>query len=345
MIPSSIAVSVIVPMYNEERRIGECLDSILENDSDRSQFEVLVVDGCSTDASRQIAMQYAAGCGNVRVLDNPAKIVSAALNIGIRNARGEVIIIMGAHAEYSRTYISACLQELNASGADVVGGILETRPGGQTIIARAIALMSQHPFGVGGSAFRTRQQSGYADTVPYGAYRREVFEKVGMFNESLVRNQDFEFNARICAAGGKLFLSKEINSAYYNVANLRSLARQAFNNGNWLPRMWFSSPQSLRLRHAVPAAFVGGLLASFILGLVLKSFLIMAAVVYAFYALAVTITAGSIARRHGIGLLLPLIAAFFVHHIAYGLGTLAGFLALPAASFATRLEPRTNSQP
>jgi len=343
MTPASLAVTIIVPMRNEERRIGRCLDSILDNDFDHSQLEILVLDGRSTDRSRTIVMEHAADCENIRILDNPLRNVSAALNIGIRNARGHIIIIMGAHAEYSRTYIKACLQELSASGADVVGGVLETRPGGQSNVAQAIALMSQHPFGVGGSAFRTRQKSGVVDTVPYGAYRREVFDKVGFFNEQLVRNQDFEFNARVSTAGGKIFLSPRINSCYYNVASLRALVLQAFNNGRWLPRMWVASLESFRLRHAVPAVFVGGLLLSIVSGFFHKPFFLPGAVAFALYSILVTISAGLIARRRAGRFFIPLIASFVVHHMAYGAGTLAGFFAWRMTLPGIPLEPRPTS--
>jgi len=338
--PASIQVTVIVPMRNEEQRIARCLDSILENDFDLRQIEVLVVDGCSTDRSRDIVTKHAVACGSIKILDNPAKIVSAALNIGIRHARGEVIIIMGAHAEYSRDYIRACLRELNATGADVVGGILETRPGAQTNVGRAIATMSQHRFGVGGSAFRTSHESRYVDTVPYGAYRREIFENVGLFNEQLIRNQDFEFNARVGKAGGKLFLSTKIRAAYYNVADLRSLMRQAFSNGRWLPAMWLASPVTLRLRHAVPALFMTVLVLALTFGLLHKLFLLCGLTILVFYAAVVIVMATLIARKQGRQLFIPLLSTFVLHHFAYGIGTLAGLIACARLSITARLEPQ-----
>jgi hypothetical protein len=247
---------------------------------------------------------------------------------------------MGAHTEYSDNYIGTCLEELEARQADVVGGVLETRAGGPGIVARCVALMSQHRFGVGGSAFRTHQKSGFVDTVPYGAYRREVFERVGLFNEQLTRNQDFELNARLCNAGGRLFLSTQIRAAYYNVPDYRRLVRQALSNGYWLPRMWFASRSSIRLRHAVPALFVGTLLAS----LFVTPFYAMAALpgilALAMYAIAVSMAAGQIAWHHGPKLLFPLIAVFFTHHVGYGAGTLAGFLSCAIPSSRTPQEAR-----
>lgn len=326
MRPPSIAVSVVIPMRNEECRIGPCLDSITRNEFPPEQLEILVVDGGSTDSSRVMVTERAARFPGIRLLDNPHKVVSAGLNLGLREAVGRVIIIMGAHAEYSPRYIKTCLQELEATNADAVGGVLETQPGGDTLVARAIALMTQHPFGVGGSAFRTRRGRGYVDTVPYAAYRRPVFERVGLFNESLIRNQDFEFNARVRRAGGKLFLSSQIETKYYQVPDVKRLVIQAFNNGFWLPPMWFSSPGSLRLRHSVPGAFVGVLLGSLMLLPVGAGFVIPGALALLLYGIAVTLTAGQIARHEGGRFFLPVSALFFTHHMVYGAGTLAGLV-------------------
>jgi glycosyltransferase involved in cell wall biosynthesis len=344
----SVAVTVIVPMRNEEQRIGLCLDSILANDFDHEQLEILVVDGRSTDRSRSIVIERAACSHFIRLLDNPARIVSAGLNIGIRNARGAVIIIMGAHAEYSRNYIRTCLHELETQNTDVVGGMLETRAGGRGIVACSIALMSQHPFGVGGSAFRTQQESGYVDTVAYGAYRREVFDRIGLFNEKLTRNQDFELNARLHHSGGRLFLSGQIKAAYYNVPDFTHLVRQAFSNGYWLPPMWFSFPSSVRLRHAIPVAFVGVLVASLIVAPFHELAVVPGLVALVMYTIAVTLVAGQIARRHSLKFLFPLIGVFFTHHIIYGVGTLAGFLScgMPFPVSRPLWNPRpTHNQP
>src|SRR5581483_7609831 len=247
---SSPVVTVIIPMRNEEDRIARCLDSILANDFPHDRLEILVVDGRSTDGSRQIVGNYAARCPLIHILENRDRIVPQGLNLGIREARGDIIMIMGAHCEYPRNYISTCVRELDRTHADVVGGVLNTRPGSHTLVARAVALVTQHLFGVGGSAFRTRKSGGFVDTVPYGAYRRNVFERVGLFNKKLARNQDFEFNARVRGAGGKLFLASELEINYYNVPTFTRFASQAFRNGLWLSRMWMTSPSSFRVRHA-----------------------------------------------------------------------------------------------
>ncbi len=319
-------VTIVIPMRNEERRIGRCLDSILANEFPKDQLEIVVADGMSTDHSRTIVAERASRFPIIFVIDNPKKIVSSALNLGISRARGQVIIIMGAHAEYPRNYIGTCIRELARTNADVVGGMLNTQPGADTLVARSIALMTQHPFGVGGSAFRTRRAGRDVDTVPYGAYRREVFGRVGLFNEQLTRNQDFEFNARVRKSGGRLFLSPDLEVVYYNVPDFRSLSAQAFNNGFWLTKMWYASRASFRVRYAIPLTFALVLLVSIFLVPFAPWAKAIAALTLSTYALAAAGASCQIAVHAGWRFFFPLIGLMFAHHFLYGLGTLAGLV-------------------
>lgn len=329
-------VTIVIPMRNEEHRIGRCLDSILANDFPREQLEILVADGMSTDHSRAIVADRTRHFPGIVMLDNPKQIVSSGLNIGIFRAHGRVIIIMGAHSEYPSNYIGTCVRELARTQADVVGGMLDTQPGADTLIAHAIALMTQHPFGVGRSAFRTRCADKDVDTVPYGAYRREVFERVGLFNEQLIRNQDFEFSARVRKAGGRLFLSPDLKVVYYNVPDLRRLSAQAFNNGFWLAKMWYASRVSFRFRHAIPLAFVSVLLLSIVLSAFSAWAMAIAAATLSSYALAAAVASGQIAFREHWRFFLPLIGLLFIHHFLYGLGTLTGLLSALQPKLAHR---------
>ncbi|MBZ5570908.1 MAG: glycosyltransferase family 2 protein [Acidobacteriia bacterium] len=322
---SSIAVTVIVPMRNEERCIERCLKSILVNDFPKDQWEILVADGMSTDHSRPIVAGLILSFPRIRMIDNPAKITSSGLNNGILQARGDVIIIMGAHSEYPDNYITTCMRELEKTQADVVGGRLNTQPGADTLVARTIALMSQHPFGVGPSAFRTGNVGKWVDTVPYGAYKREVFQRAGLFNEELARNQDYEFNARVRKAGGRLFLSPALEVAYYNVPNAKRLAVQAFNNGFWLPRMWYACPASICIRHSLPLIFTVALLGGAVLSLFTSAGLVLLAVLLLAYGLAAGTAAMGIALHEGKQYFFLLLGLFFIHHFIYGLGSLAGF--------------------
>ena len=197
-------ISVICPIYNEERYIGKCIDSVLEQDYSKEDMEVLFVDGMSTDRTREIVVEYAGRYPFVRLLDNPGRIVPAALNIGIGAAKGEVIIRLDAHAIYPKNYFSVLVRKLNELRADSVGGVCRTLPVRDTSVCRAIAMALSSSFGMGNSYFRigaTKEMC--VDTVPFGCFRREVFDKIGLFDEELVRNQDDEFNGRIVKNGGQ----------------------------------------------------------------------------------------------------------------------------------------------
>lgn len=321
-----ITASVIIPMRNEEKYIGKCLQSILANDFPKSQYEVLVVDGASTDRSRAIAEEMAPWFGSLRILDNPKAIVPTAMNTAIRASRGRYIVRMDAHTEYPADYISACVRELNKGVADVVGGRLITRPGADTLIARAIALMTQHPFGVGNSAFRISSSAREVDTVPFGAFRKEVFDKVGLFQESLVRHQDFEMNARIRAAGGRILLDPSIQPTYYNVPTFRKFMRQGYLNGVWMGRSWTRYPVCFCWRHAAPLAFVCSLLVPLLVSLVISRAALASAAILIVYLLAAVISSAHIASRHGMGYFAILPLLFLSYHMIYGLSTIWGFL-------------------
>lgn len=186
------------------------------------------------------------------------------MNIGIKSARGNVIIIMGAHSEYPPHFISTAVTYLEKTYADVVGGSVNTLPGADSIIAEAISLATSHPFGVGNSKFRTSKKEGYVDTVPFGAYRREVFNKVGFFNEELERNQDNELSNRVIKAGGKIYFTPKLTANYYNQSTLAGLLRQAFKTGMWNAITVLISYDALKLRHFTPFVFVTVLITFFL---------------------------------------------------------------------------------
>ena len=209
-------VSIIIPCRDERRFIEKCLLSIIANDYPKESLQVLVVDGMSEDGTREILNQFSGKYPFIKMLDNPKKIVPVALNIGIKQARGNVIIRMDAHNVYGKDYISKCVKYLRKYNIDNVGGICITLPGRNTLLAQSIALALSHPFGVGNAHFRIGLKGPkYVDTVPFGCYKREVFEKIGLFDEDLVRNQDDELNVRLQRNGGKILLVPEIVSYYY----------------------------------------------------------------------------------------------------------------------------------
>lgn len=321
-------VSIITPCLNEERFIGKCLDSIIAQDYPKDKLEVLVVDGISEDGTKAIVESYAQRYPFIRLLENPKKITPCALNIGIKNAKGEVIIRMDAHSEYPAQYISTCIEYLDRTGADVVGGPVVTMPGTDTLISESIALVTSHPFGVGNSKFRTSTKEGYVDTVPFGAYRRDVFNKVGLFDERLARNQDNELSSRIITSGGKIYLIPGLTATYYNQVTLRGLLKQALRTGMWNVYTLKVNPEAFRWRHFIPFIFVTAFLGfGFLIPLHYLArfgfFLLIG-----LYGGIAGVSSIQICIKEGIKYLLVLPLVFFLYHVCYGLGTWGGLVKL-----------------
>jgi glycosyltransferase involved in cell wall biosynthesis len=339
--PEILLVSIIIPMRNEEKYIGRCLDSLLANGFPEEQYEILVADGQSEDASRNAVLAKAATHAGIRLLDNPGRFVPSGMNLGIRQARGRYIIRVDAHSEYPPDYIENCVAELERTGAGNVGGRCITRPGSDTPMAKAIALFTQARTGVGNAAYRLGEGDRYVDTVPFGAFPREVFERVGLYREDLVRNQDFELNARIRRAGYGIYLSSKIACVYYNSGTFRKFMRQAWMNGIWAPRMWLRYPGSFCWRHAAPLGFTGGLLASLLIGLFWRPVLWAGLTGLALYLAVTLATAVSIGARQGwknapyVAVVMP------CYHFLYGLGTLLGLWLNEGARSGSRGAART----
>jgi len=297
---SDISVTVIVPCRNEKRHIRACLDSILVNDYPRDGLEILVMDGMSDDGTRAIIKGYAMAHPFIRLVDNLRKITPCALNIGVEQSKGDVIIIMGAHAEYSSNFISKALDVLDKTGADVVGGPIRTMPGADTVFAKAIALATSHPLGVGNSKFRTSAKEGYVDTVPFGAYERNVFDKVGFFDERLPRNQDNEFHSRIIKAGGRIYLTPELTARYYNQSMISGLAKQAFKTGLWNVLTLKVNLAAFQLRHFVPFVFVTVIMASLIGSLFLPGFAVIFLLIVGIYGVVAISSSLQLSFKNGL---------------------------------------------
>ncbi len=250
-------VTIIVPCRNEGKWIAPCLDSILANDYPRERLEVLVVDGMSSDETRSVVERRAADQPCIRLLDNAKQITPAALNIGIAAARGAVIVRMDAHVDYPADYVSSLVRLLEEKGADNVGGVCRTLPGAETAIARAIAIGMSHPVGVGNSYFRIGAASErWVDTVPFGCYRKEVFDRIGLFDEELVRNQDDEFNLRLIRSGGRILLTPNVVCRYYARDSLRKLWRMYYQYGYFKPLVVRKVKGVMTLRQLGPPLFV-----------------------------------------------------------------------------------------
>lgn len=329
-----VKVSVVVPVRNEEPHIAACLQSLLQQTYPQNAYEVLVVDGGSSDRSRQIVEEFERNYESVRCLDNPAAIVPAAMNIGIRNAAGEFLLRADGHSFYPRDYIANCVKYLQETGADNVGGPCRTVPSDGSFGSRMVAAILTNPFGVGDSRFRTGSFEGFVETVPFGAFRRELFDRVGMYDEKLVRNQDNELNARIRRAGGKIYQTPSLTTEYHPVSSVAQLLKQTFRTSQWHVFSLRRNASSMRARHFIPAVF------AVLLGALLVCAFLSRFALFVLGALACTYLFTGFyfsfrSRRNrelGITCVLPLACLTF--HIAYGLGTIAGlrylFMAPPS---------------
>ena len=322
-------VSIIIPCRNEEKFIAKCFDSVIANDYPKDRLEVLLVDGMSEDGTREIVERYAQRYPFIRLLDNAKKITPVALNIGIKHARGEIIMRMDAHATCEKDYISKCVMFLDEYSADNVGGIMKTIPRNNTFIDKVIVLTLSHQFGVGGSVFRTgSKEPKLVDTVFGGCYKREVFDKTGLFNEDLVRTQDMEFNLRLKRAGGKILLHPEIVSYYYAKSNFNGFSYNNFRNGFWATYpLKFVKHMPVSWRHLVPLAFVSSLIGSAVLSVFSQIFLWLFLFILGSYTLAnIYFSINIAAKEKNFRFLFSTPLIFAALHIGYGLGSLWGLL-------------------
>lgn len=322
-------VSIVIPVRDEERFIGPCLDSIIANDYPKERIEILVVDGMSRDRTRAIVEDSARGYSFIRLLINPKKTTPAALNTGIKSASGEIVMRMDAHCTYPPDYISGLVSWMDRTGADNVGGVCVAVPANSSAIAQAIAIAVSHPFGVGSSYFRIgSREPRWVDTVPFGCYRRELFDRIGLFDEELVRNQDDEMNARLVNRGGRILLVPNIAARYYGRESLGKLWRMFFQYGYFKPLVVRKVGRIQTFRQVVPVAFV---LSLGITGLLSPLFPLLAwlfgAIVLS-YAVVDVGCSTIAAFRQGLRCVLVLCAVFPVLHLSYGLGFLKGTLDL-----------------
>lgn len=329
-------VSVIVPCRNEEHFIERCLDSILASDYPSDALEVLVVDGRSDDRTRAILNDYASRHAVVKVLDNPGRIQAAALNIGIRAARGDILVRMDAHVVYPRNYISELTGALLRTGADNVGGVLVTMPANQTPTARGIAIAMSHPFGVGNSHFRIGvQEPRWVDTVAFFCCRRETFARVGVFDEE-VRDEDSEFNARLIEHGGRILLMPNVKCYYYARESFRQVGRMSFQYGYSKPLVARKLGRVMTARQLVPPGFVLTLGVSALLSPWVPGSGLLFAATSATYLIAALKFSFGTWRREGFRSAAALALAFPVLHICYGIGFMKCVLEL-ALGFTRRV--------
>lgn len=310
-----------MPVLNEERFLAGCLRSILADST--QDIELLIVDGGSSDRSVDIAKSFADSDSRVLLLENPGRTAARAMNIGLRRSRGVYIVRADAHCEYPADYFSASVSELERTGADNVGGNWNIRPGEMTTVARAIAICGSTLFGVGNSRYRLNSRGGNVDTVPFGGYRRELFERLGGFQENLDRREDYELNSRIRANGGKIFLSPLVRCDYFSPGTVRRFLDKMFANGYWNLYSCARYPYSFALRHLVPMSFVSFLFATLWLAMVGSRLAVIAEAAVALYLLLAVVSAVQPAFRAGARFFFLLPPLFVMSHITYGLGSLS----------------------
>lgn len=318
--------SVVMPVYNEEKYIANCIESLLKQDFPREEMEWIFVDGMSDDKTAQIISEYTTKYPElIRIASNPRKIVPYAMNIGISEAKGKYIIRLDAHAEYSPDYISKCIHYLDTVDAENVGGVAMTKS--ENGIGSSIAKLLSSKFGVGNSRFRTGGKSGYVDTVPFGAFRREVFTKYGGYDERLVRNQDNEMNYRIRKNGGKIYLADDIVLSYFCRDTVSGLIKQAFTTGMWNVITTKLCPGSMSIRHYIPLLFVLSLIILPILSIVLWPFGLLFLSELALYLLLDIVF--SLKAADHFNEFFVLLFLFPAYHVCYGAGSILGIIKLP----------------
>ena len=319
------SVSIIIPCYNEQDTIRKLLDAIYAQTFPRADLEVVIADGMSTDGTRAEIAAFADSHANlhIAVADNPKRIIPAALNCALKEAQGEIIVRLDAHSMPYPDYVERSVSDLEAGLGENVGGLWEIHPGADTWIAQSIAAAASHRLGVGDALYRHADKAAQVDTVPFGAFKRELLALIGFFDESLLTNEDYEFNARIRKSGGKIWLDPAIRSVYFARPTLATLAKQYARYGFWKWRMLRRYPETLRWRQGLPPLFILSLLGGAVLAVFLPIFRVLLAaeiLIYLITLAAAGVQAAMQARKILLVIGLPL--AIATMHIVWGSGFL-----------------------
>jgi len=317
-------VSIIIPTYNEEEHVRECLESLLDGYVVQNA-EIIIADGGSTDDTKKIIRDFERGHprAQVRLIDNPLKHQSFGLNAGIKAARGKIIVRIDAHARYPKNYVRRCVELLEKTGADNAGGVMRAKGVGD--FQELVALAMNHPIGVGDAKFHLGRKSGYVDTVYLGTFRKGIFGKLGFFDP--YQNQDAEFNLRILDSGGKIFLDSSIKVDYFPRGSLVALISQYFNYGRGRCRTTLKHRRFTSFRQLAPFLLVLGLIDSLFLSALAGPVFLLFPILYAaaifLFSLLVL---GRNPRRFSQSLSLALI--FMSMHVSWGMGFWAYLLGI-----------------
>lgn len=314
-------VSIIIPCRNEQNYIGKCLDSFVNQTYPKQCFEVFVCDGMSTDKTRTIVKEYEKKYGNIKLLDNLGLTAPKGMNLGIKKSTADIVVIFGAHAFADKDFIKYNVEALEKRGIGCAGGPIETIS--EDDKGTAIALAMSSPFGVGNALFRYAQKETFVDTVAFGAYRKETLEKIGYFDEELVRNQDDELNYRVVKSGCKVLLTPKVRSYYYSRSSLSKLWKQYYQYGFWKVRVMQKHGKPASLRHLIPMIFVAANLLGIILGIFVKPILYIWLLEVLLYFIC-SIWASMKVSKGKINLFKYMPLIFPILHLSYGIGFIEG---------------------
>ncbi len=321
------SVSVIIPCRNEEKTIHLVLDAIYGQTYPRDRLQVVIADGFSEDRTREKIADFKTAHPDLDVLvvDNPQRVIPAGLNAAIKASIGELIVRMDAHSIPNPDYVALCVDALERDIAQNIGGVWDIQPGKDSWIARSIAAAAGNPLAVGDAHYRFTDKAAYVDTVPYGSYKRELFEQIGLFDETLLANEDYELNTRILQSGGKIWLDPKIRCTYFARSNLRALAKQYYGYGFWKVQMLKRYPETLRWRQVLPPAFLLGLALTLLVGIFWKPSLYLFTAVLGLYLLILLAVGIHMAiKKRDILMMIGVPLAIITMHFSWGAGFFAG---------------------